>query len=91
MDHIILAPLHKTQKTTHNCKKIKIMMQKKGRFSAFLTVFILVLVVFSGCETASKTRVIKLGHGLDVSHPVHKAMVFMRERLEGKIKRNPYH
>ncbi len=25
--------------------------------------------------------VLKLGHGLDVSHPVHKAMEFMNERL----------
>lgn len=26
--------------------------------------------------------VLKLGHGLDTAHPVHKAMVFMKQRLE---------
>ncbi len=31
---------------------------------------------------ASQQLVLKLGHGLDVMHPVHKAMVFMKERLE---------
>ncbi len=33
-------------------------------------------------STGSRTKVVlKLGHGLDVSHPVHKAMEFMNERL----------
>lgn len=44
----------------------------------------LVLILFTGCAKQSDTRVIKLGHGLDTSHPVHKAMVFMGERLEEK-------
>ena len=30
----------------------------------------------------SSQLVLKLGHGLDTSHPVHKAMVFMKQRLE---------
>jgi tripartite ATP-independent transporter DctP family solute receptor len=29
-------------------------------------------------------KVLKLGHGLDPSHPVHKAMMFMAERLKEK-------
>lgn len=29
-------------------------------------------------------KVLKLGHGLDPSHPVHKAMLFMSERLKEK-------
>jgi tripartite ATP-independent transporter DctP family solute receptor len=29
-------------------------------------------------------KVLKLGHGLDAAHPVHKAMVFMGERLKEK-------
>lgn len=36
------------------------------------------------CTETSDTRVIKLAHGLDVTHPVHKAMVFMGERLKEK-------
>ncbi|VGO21992.1 TRAP transporter substrate-binding protein [Pontiella sulfatireligans] len=35
----------------------------------------------SAGSTQSK-RVLKLGHGLDTGHPVHKAMEFMKERLE---------
>lgn len=36
------------------------------------------------CTETSDIRVIKLAHGLDVTHPVHKAMVFMGERLKEK-------
>lgn len=31
---------------------------------------------------ASSQMVLKLGHGLDTGHPVHKAMEFMKQRLE---------
>ncbi|MDT0644645.1 TRAP transporter substrate-binding protein [Zunongwangia sp. F363] len=44
----------------------------------------LVLFTVMSCEKNDKTRVIKLGHGLDVSHPVHKAMVFMADRVAEK-------
>jgi tripartite ATP-independent transporter DctP family solute receptor len=38
-----------------------------------------------GTETpASRPVILKLGHGLDISHPVHKAMVFMAERVREK-------
>lgn len=36
------------------------------------------------CTETSDIRVIKLAHGLDVTHPVHKAMVFMGESLKEK-------
>ena len=35
----------------------------------------------NGGEKSSQT-VLKLGHGLDVEHPVHKAMEFMKSRVE---------
>lgn len=39
----------------------------------------------SGCNAIKKdTTVIKLGHGLDTSHPVHEAMLFMAERAKEK-------
>ncbi|MDT0645130.1 TRAP transporter substrate-binding protein [Zunongwangia sp. F260] len=50
--------------------------------ASFLVV--LVALLLTGCEKDGNTRVIKLGHGLDVSHPVHKAMVFMGDRLKEK-------
>lgn len=50
----------------------------------------ILLIVISGCDTANGTRVIKLAHGLDVNHSVHKAMLKMSEDLEklsgGKMK-----
>src|SRR5690606_12625766 len=43
---------------------------------------LLVLVLsFTGCADDSEIKEIKLGHGLDISHPVHKAMEFMSQRL----------
>lgn len=45
----------------------------------------LLLLLTTGCDNLQKdTTTIKLGHGLDTSHPVHKAMVFMNDRLEEK-------
>lgn len=35
-------------------------------------------------EPVSRPVILKLGHGLDVSHPVHKGMVFMAERVKAK-------
>jgi len=45
---------------------------------------ILLIGVLVGCEEHAKGKVIKLAHSLDVTHPVHKAMVFMGERLKEK-------
>lgn len=48
-----------------------------------LSLFLLLTLV--GCqEIINNKRVIKLGHGLDTSHPVHIAMVDMKDRLEKK-------
>ena len=38
------------------------------------------LLVLSGCGTQRHGRVLKLAHGLDPSHPVHQAMVYMADR-----------
>ncbi len=48
-----------------------------------LSVF-LVSVFLLGCADSSKHKVLKLAHGLDPTHPVHKGMVFMAERLAEK-------
>lgn len=45
---------------------------------------IAIVLVFSSCNQDETIKVIRLGHGLDTSHSVHKAMVFMGERLEEK-------
>lgn len=45
---------------------------------------VLLLVPFMGCKNTEHHKVLKLAHGLDPSHPVHKGMVFMAERLAEK-------
>ncbi len=46
----------------------------------------LALVVFTGCKKQEKRAEIalKLGHTLDIAHPVHKAMVYMAEKVKEK-------
>lgn len=55
--------------------------------------FLLLMIALS-CSNTSSVKIIKLAHGLDVNHPVHKAMVFMGKELEknsgGKMKLEIY-
>ncbi len=44
------------------------------------------LLLLGACRPSSEHKVLKLAHGLDPSHPVHKAMVFMGEKLNEKSK-----
>jgi tripartite ATP-independent transporter DctP family solute receptor len=46
-----------------------------------MVVAILSLTLFS-CAHKEKSRVLKLAHGLDPTHPVHKAMVYMADRCK---------
>ncbi|MGS2761043.1 TRAP transporter substrate-binding protein [Sinomicrobium sp. M5D2P9] len=48
------------------------------------TILVLTFTLFSSCQEAGKVKVIKLGHGLDASHPVHEAMTFMAKKLAEK-------
>ncbi len=53
------------------------------------------LLIFGSCQETRKARVIKLAHGLNTKHPVHKAMLFMAERVKeksnGKLQLEIYH
>ncbi len=56
-----------------------------------IVTYILFLVLLIGCATKKNaTKTLRLGHGLDVSHSVHKAMVKMgedlMERSGGRLK-----
>jgi tripartite ATP-independent transporter DctP family solute receptor len=53
------------------------------RILCLLTVVFLALNI-SGCGKKSDVTVIKMGHALDTEHPVHKAMLFMAEKLKEK-------
>jgi tripartite ATP-independent transporter DctP family solute receptor len=65
-----------------------------------LTRFIAVFLILSCaafhvvCRADQRVRVVKLGHGLDPSHPVHKAMEFLAERVltksEGRMRIDIY-
>ncbi len=46
--------------------------------------FSLLLLFLVGCRGVSDHKVLKLAHGLDPSHPVHKGMQFMAQRLAEK-------
>ena len=43
-----------------------------------------IALLVAGCRPEGDVTVLKLGHGLDPSHPVHQAMEFMAERLDDK-------
>lgn len=45
---------------------------------------LLLVILCVGCADLSGTKYLKLAHGLDSSHPVHKGMVFMQEKLNEK-------
>jgi len=44
----------------------------------------MVLVLSMSCADLSDTKFLKLAHGLDTTHPVHKGMEFMKEKLAKK-------
>ena len=48
----------------------------------FLLVLPAILLLLSGCRPQEQGKVLKLAHGLDPSHPVHSAMVFMADRCK---------
>lgn len=45
---------------------------------------ILLTLLFSACGKVSNVKKLKIGHGLDQSHPVHKAMLYMAEKAAEK-------
>ena len=47
--------------------------------------FLLVISIsFISCGKISEVKKLKIGHGLDQSHPVHKAMLYLAERAKEK-------
>jgi tripartite ATP-independent transporter DctP family solute receptor len=50
-----------------------------------LACFCLTVAILSGCGRKERdVKVLKLAHALDTEHPVHKAMVFMAEKVKEK-------
>lgn len=44
----------------------------------------LLCLILTACSTQKSTKTLKLAHGLDINHSVHKAMVLMGEKLQEK-------
>lgn len=65
-----------------------------NRFLFKILFVVLCLFVLNSCNKTTEIKNIKIGHGLDQSHPVHIAMEFMAERVaeksSGKIKMTVY-
>jgi tripartite ATP-independent transporter DctP family solute receptor len=62
------------------------MSRQARRKLYFLMLFssALIVLTLSGCQRKRDFQILKLAHGLDTEHPVHKAMVFMAERVREK-------
>jgi len=60
----------------------------------FGIIFTMLFVFFSGCSNETTVRKIKIAHGLDQSHPVHKAMLYLAriaaEKSGGRIQITVY-
>jgi tripartite ATP-independent transporter DctP family solute receptor len=60
----------------------------------FSSVVLLVLFFFQSCKSDSSIRLIRLGHGLDISHSVHQAMInadaHLKEISNGKMRLQIY-
>ena len=49
-----------------------------------IALIIILASLLTTCSSGEKYKVLKLAHGLDISHPVHKGMVYMAQQLENK-------
>lgn len=89
------SPITRTGPTTK--PPVRPLPGKPGlrRLKTALLSLLLVPALFTiGCAGKSDVKVLKLAHALDTSHPVHKGMAYMAERLEelsgGKMRIDIY-
>ncbi len=47
----------------------------------FFAFWLMIGLALSTCQSAQPPRELRLAHGLDISHPVHQAMVFMAQQV----------
>jgi tripartite ATP-independent transporter DctP family solute receptor len=60
------------------------MLPRRLRSNALRLALFTVMLAVAGCGGQRDVKVIKLAHGLDAAHPVHKGMVYLAERLAEK-------
>jgi tripartite ATP-independent transporter DctP family solute receptor len=70
------------------CNKIRVFERNSliMKYKILLYLFLLIWgsSMFSACAELSDTKSLKLAHGLDVTHPVHKGMEYLADRLAEK-------
>ncbi len=75
-------------------KRTSIQILKDVNLPFYMISLLIATFLLTSCSSNSSTKIIKLAHGLDVNHPVHKAMIFMGKELEknseGKMKLEIY-
>jgi len=56
----------------------------------FIIIVLILSQLITGCKSEKNHHTLKLAHGLNTEHPVHKAMAFMAKRVseisEGKME-----
>jgi len=58
------------------------MKKTLGLPAILITLAMTLAISMGGCKSQESGKVLKLAHGLDPSHPVHQAMVFMADRCK---------
>jgi len=86
VDHQNFHGLWRTDHHTHTGLQVGHTKIKKNnlmswRLLIYLTCLAIYFILFS-CQSNQEGKVLKLAHGLDIAHPVHKGMVYMAERVE---------
>ena len=64
--------------------RINKILPKGGYFLRLFSVILIIVFFTYSCQIESRQKVLKLAHGLDQTHSVHRAMVFMAERVKEK-------
>ncbi|MCR9082778.1 MAG: TRAP transporter substrate-binding protein DctP, partial [Cyclobacteriaceae bacterium] len=54
------------------------------QYKKIIALFLFTCSLTLSCSGPSNVRVIKMGHALVTSHPVHEAMLFLSRRVEEK-------
>lgn len=89
-----MAYAHKLMLTKESMKTGIVWTNKRTRLYWGAVLVATVAMLAAGCGSDSKVTVVKLAHALDISHPVHKGMVFMGEKVDeyslGKMRVDIY-
>lgn len=82
MNFLVQAALHHFQThITHVRSRSRARHALFGRIALCLSLVVTGCLVLTGCSGTNDVKVLKMAHDLDQTTSVHKAMIFMRDRL----------